>query len=787
MQSKLNKQILSALLLLLAGTVFTTYSQPTRPKGPDSFKPANPPINYNKGPRKLSPADQAIREGNEARDANNYKKAFDSYSKAQQLDPKDPRAAYGLGNVYSDLACADQAVRAYSEALRLDKDFKEASIALAYIYVSKERYNDAEARFRPLLKTTRDASAKIGLAYIAAKRKQYQDAIKQFQLIIDTKSFNDQQRALSYLYLGDIYLEQEKWKDAAVNFRKAIEHDEKLSRAYMKLAQAELFPETSKFNLFVPQEIRVGDRERLANAARTAAEYIRKAMNEHGYNHPEGNLWLAHALLYQFNYSEAEAAIKDYREKVKQLEKDSSVLAANCNLGFNQLHALGHFFSGLLFNQMAMLEKDELKIKEYTAQVIEHARELIKVKQNDPGGYGLLAISYVRLGKCAEAIEQLETELIYQTNDDAKSSAWGLIGTCHEKSGQYQEAIRAFNEALRLRPNSVVTLISIAGIHERNGNLDEAIRLKREALERTPVPTASSFWFLASSYFARARQKNADADYEEAIRLFKRALEVNPSFGPGYLGLGNLYKFYKNGAHADESLANYQQAEKYDPNDASLKYQIGDLFASVMMNYAAAINYFEAAIKLKPDFAEAHWQLGLVHYSRGNSDEAIKHLKRALSLNDKLLQVYLALAYIYERQKNYEEAIKVLRDAGDKMPLEYLPYKELARLYSYQQKTDEAIKYYETAISLMKPAQEFLRDVLRCRVVRLRGKYADAITCVQNIKLTSDADPAQVPYEIGLTHVAGKNKAAALAQYEELKRMKSELAEDLLKVINEMK
>lgn len=76
---------------------------------------------------------------------------------------------------------------------------------------------------------------------------------------------------------------------------------------------------------------------------------------------------------------------------------------------------------------------------------------------------------------------------------------------------------------------------------------------------------------------------------------------------------------------------------------------------------------------------------------------------------------------------------------------------------------------------------------MRCRIIRLRGQFGDSITCVQNIKLPSSGDPAQIPYEIGLTHVASKNKEAAFTKYEQLKRMNSNLAENLLRAINEMK
>ena len=52
--------------------------------------------------------------------------------------------------------------------------------------------------------------------------------------------------------------------------------------------------------------------------------------------------------------------------------------------------------------------------------------------------------------------------------------------------------------------------------------------------------------------------------------------------------------------------------------------------------------------------------------------------------------------------------------------------------------------------------------------------------CLESVKMPGSADPAQIPYDLGLTYVASGNKQAARARYEELKRLKSSLAEDLL-------
>ncbi len=56
-------------------------------------------------------------KGNEARDARKFAEAEDSYKEVLKLKPRDARAAYGLGNVYSDQQRWDDAEAAYRNSV----------------------------------------------------------------------------------------------------------------------------------------------------------------------------------------------------------------------------------------------------------------------------------------------------------------------------------------------------------------------------------------------------------------------------------------------------------------------------------------------------------------------------------------------------------------------------------------------------------------------------------------------------------------------------------------------
>jgi len=95
--------------------------------------------------------DKLIDEGNAARDERNYSKAEAAYKRAKGIKPRDPRAVFGLGSLYSDQQRWDDAEKAYRSALELGPDNAGANVALSYILSQPivrpdlgERYEEAE-------------------------------------------------------------------------------------------------------------------------------------------------------------------------------------------------------------------------------------------------------------------------------------------------------------------------------------------------------------------------------------------------------------------------------------------------------------------------------------------------------------------------------------------------------------------------------------------------------------------------------------------------------------------
>lgn len=79
--------------------------------------------------------------------------------------------------------------------------------------------------------------------------------------------------------------------------------------------------------------------------------------------------------------------------------------------------------------------------------------------------------------------------------------------------------------------------------------------------------------------------------------------------------------------------------------------------------YEMARDQFLHAVKLDPDFAEAHNNLGLTHTELSEDEKATEAFKRAVEINPSLHAAYNNLGYIFYKQGNYEQAVEMYNEA----------------------------------------------------------------------------------------------------------------------------
>lgn len=812
----------AGLLILIFGGAISAAGQEIKMLNmADTYRPKNPisrrsvPVNDKKDSNKASePAldkkqqeiDDAIEEGNSARDKSDYETALRSYRKiTNELNPKEGRAHYGLGNIYAALYCSESAIEAYQAALKINPKYSEAQIGLSYVYLNDERYEDALQGFqRAVDLAPQRVEAMMGLGIALSKRGRSQEAVAQLSRILNSQSMTVQDQGNVHLALGNIYQNEQKWKEAAAEAEDAIrllisertasnQENRYLASAYVSLANCQISSAVEQFTSLGTRSIQ--DRATLAASAKRGGDNIQKAI-ELGYRYPQAHLLMSRAKAHQARYPEAVKEVDEYLKRISELESQLTSLQANlsrkCDYAFERLKAHGHWFLAHVLTIESNFETDPQGKATLLDKAIAEFTEGIKLKEDSLGRSGLGG-AYFGRGKFEEAIKEYEKAIVLENDKASQTSYQMMIGLAFYRLERYEEAVAKFEETTRLDENNALLYDLLASAYEglatkylAKQDLEETFKLltKAGAVRKSPSKNPLPYYALGTTYGVSFILKGDEVDFDKAVMWLGKAIAINPNSPLPYQGLGLLY-FRR--LKADEALTNLEKAIEYGPKDPSNYVTLGQVYLQLKGNSRAAAGQCKKAIEVKPDYADAYLQLGIVYHYDGDFAEAGKQVLEAIKHDPRYVAAYLELAAIFRDSKNYAEASKHLNKALELAPVDFSVYKELAKLYEAQSKNDDAIRYYEQAIENLKGASPFAKDLYLCRIERLKGQYQQTISCFQKIKVPISQSSDTTFHDIGLTHIANKNKKAALAQYEQLKQMKSTLAVDLLRQINDMK
>ena len=87
-----------------------------------------------------------------------------------------------------------------------------------------------------------------------------------------------------------------------------------------------------------------------------------------------------------------------------------------------------------------------------------------------------------------------------------------------------------------------------------------------------------------------------------------------------------------------------KQAIRLNPNDAKAHNNLGLAYAG-LDRYPEAVDAYKQAIRIKPDDADVHYDLGLAYLSCGNKGSALNQHKILKDLNSDLTNELFNLIY----------------------------------------------------------------------------------------------------------------------------------------------
>jgi tetratricopeptide (TPR) repeat protein len=308
-----------------------------------------------------------------------------------------------------------------------------------------------------------------------------------------------------------------------------------------------------------------------------------------------------------------------------------------------------------------------------------------------------LGRAYGQVGKlllAAELYDQAEPHLLNAAALEPGQLAWPyFLAHAYRLKFQADKAISRFEEALRITPDHVPSLVWLGTLHVDNGRADLAEPLLTKALSIDSRSTAALFelgkaalaagdsaravtqleaalaadrgadgvhYALAMAYRARGDEQRAAAH----LRLWRdeRVYPTDPLMAEitDLLKTAVVYEIRGTQAMDDrkwsEAAALFREGLKVAPRDATLHQNLGTALY-LAGDPRAAEAEFEEAVRLLPGYARPLFSLGVLMEERGRDQEAIDRFSKAVASDPAMVAARFSLADALRRSGKLEASV----------------------------------------------------------------------------------------------------------------------------------
>jgi Tfp pilus assembly protein PilF len=156
---------------------------------------------------------------------------------------------------------------------------------------------------------------------------------------------------------------------------------------------------------------------------------------------------------------------------------------------------------------------------------------------------------------------------------------------------------------------------------ESAGDARAIVAAARALLQRAPRSLAG--------WLALAKALHSSEEHREAAAAFRKALDLGAPPALVHKQLGVLHAALGEHAPAIEHLA---YAVDLAPGDADTLCMLGTVLSDTR-RFKEATGWYERALAQRPDFPEAHYNVGLARFEQGDFAGAVAGIERCIALN----------------------------------------------------------------------------------------------------------------------------------------------------------
>ena len=281
-----------------------------------------------------------------------------------------------------------------------------------------------------------------------------------------------------------------------------------------------------------------------------------------------------------------------------------------------------------------------------------------------------------RLGRHEEAVKAFD-EAIKQKPSFAYLAYYGK-GFTLVRQGKIQESIPLLEKAVKLKPDFATALRIQSVIYRKLKQANKGLLAINKAIELEPqnpnlyseksfilsdlkeyVPAEAAITEAIKLNPRGAFYNNRGIIYSEqkkwdlALADYNKAIQINPNDAKAYYNRGNIYSEQKKW---DLALADYNKSIQSNPNNARAYYNRGN-FYSEQKKWDLALADYDKAIETNPKYVTAYNNRGIVYYKQRKWDLALADFNKAIQINPKYVNAYYNRGNVYSEQKKLDLAL----------------------------------------------------------------------------------------------------------------------------------
>ncbi len=387
-------------------------------------------------------------------------------------------------------------------------------------------------------------------------------------------------------------------------------------------------------------------------------------------------------------------------------------------LGRRELSRKNWDKASMLFEKAIELHPDHTKAYSYWGtselnkrdidEAIKKSEEAITRDKDEPN-------AHMNLGEAAfmkKRYDEAEREYLFVINRDRDNAyAYFKLGVINMLRYNNQTGISYFKQALTIKPgldgeHIGYSYYNIALANFRLGKYDDAIAFVTEAIKILPDYEPAQTLH-GEALYKKKELGNAKQVLTTGTNKYKNNFDM----------VFTLAKVYEEEKKATEAIKYYKKALNINPDSFEANYNLARVYLKIK-NYDESLNYIERADEIKSSDYAANCMYGDLLLTKGDYDGAIEKFTKAVNINGMKPDAYVGLGKAYHKraeetgsQSDYDKALEYLSDGDSKTLGNYEVYKQKGNIYFYKSEYQPAVESYEKAYDINDTEYDLIKNM----------------------------------------------------------------------------